>query len=49
MNRVGNEEMRRKTVVIRELADRAEQGVLRWFGYIDRMNEGHLGEDNNKI
>ncbi len=49
MNRVGNEEMRRRTVVFRELADRAEQGVLRWFGHIDRMNEGHLGEDNNKI
>ncbi len=34
MNRVRNDEMSR-TVVLKELADRAEQGVLRWFGPID--------------
>ncbi len=35
MNLVRNDEMSRKTVVLKELADRAEQGVLRWFGHID--------------
>ncbi len=35
MNRVRNDEMSRRTVVLKELADRAEQGVLRWFGHID--------------
>ncbi len=46
MNRVRNEEKRRRTVVVRELADRAEQRVLRWFGHVERMDERHLGEDN---
>ncbi len=35
MNRVRNDEMSRRTVVLKELADRIEQGVLRWFGLID--------------
>ncbi len=34
MNRVRNDEMSRRTVVLKELADRSEQGVLRWFGHI---------------
>ncbi len=34
MNRVRNDEMSR-TVVLKELADRAEQRVLRWFGQVD--------------
>ncbi len=28
--------------VVRELADRAEQEVLRWLGYVERMEEGCL-------
>ncbi len=35
MNRVRNVEKPRRTVLLKELADRAEQGVLRWFGHID--------------
>ncbi len=35
MNRVRNDEMSRRTVVLKELADRAEQGALRWFGHRD--------------
>ncbi len=36
MNQVRNEEMRRRTAVVRELVDREEQGVLQWFGHTDR-------------
>ncbi len=35
MNQVRNDEMSRRTVVLTELADRAEQGVLRWFRHIE--------------
>ncbi len=28
--------------VVRQLAERAEQGVLWWFGYGERMEEEHL-------
>ncbi len=38
MNQVRNDEMSRRTVVLKELADRAEQEVLRWFGHIDWTN-----------
>ncbi len=41
MDRVRNNETRR-TEVVRELAERAEQGVLRWFGHMERMEEGRL-------
>lgn len=40
MDRVRKEEMRKKTGIVRELADEAEHGVLRWFGYVDRMEKG---------
>lgn len=49
INRVRNEEMQRRTVVVRELTDRAEQGILRWFGHVERMDEGHLGEEDDKF
>ena len=39
MDRMRNEEVRRRTGVGRELAVRAEQGVLRWFGHVERMEE----------
>ena len=39
MNRVGNEEVRRRAGIERELASRADQRVLRWFGYVERMDE----------
>ncbi len=49
MNGMRNEEMRRGAVVVRKLADGTEQGVLRWFGHVERMDEVHLGEEDNKI
>ncbi len=42
MDRVRNEEVRRRTGVVKELAERAEQGVLRWFGHVERMGEESL-------
>ena len=39
MNRVMNEEMRRRAAIERELANRAGQRVLRWFGHVERMDE----------
>ena len=41
-NRVRNEEVRRRTGVMRELSGRADQSVLRWFGHIERMDEDRL-------
>ncbi len=42
MNRVRNEEVRRRTEVVKELAERAEEGVLRWFGNVEMMAEERL-------
>ena len=39
MDRVGNEEVRRRAGIERELASRADQRVLRWFGHVERMND----------
>ena len=39
MDRVRNEEMRRRAGTERELASRADQRVLRWFGHVQRMDE----------
>ena len=39
MDRVRNEEVRRKAGIERELASRADQRVLRWFGPVERMDE----------
>ena len=39
MDRVRNEEMRRRAGIERELASRADQRVLRWFGHVERMDE----------
>ena len=39
MDRVSNEEVRRKAGIERELASRADQRVLRWFGHVERMDE----------
>ena len=37
--RVRNEEVRRRAGIERELANRAEQRVLRFFGHMERMDE----------
>ncbi len=42
LDRVRNDEVRRRTGVVKELAERAEQGVLRWFGHVERMEEERL-------
>ena len=42
MDRVRNEEVRRRDVIERELASRADQRVLRWFGLVERMDEYRL-------
>ena len=41
MDGVRNEEVRRRAVIERELASRADQRqrVLRWFGHVERMDD----------
>ena len=39
MDRVWNEEVSRRARIRRELASRADQRVLRWFGYVERMDK----------
>ena len=39
MDRVRNEEVRRIAGIEGELASRADQRVLRWFGHVERMDE----------
>ena len=38
MDRVGNEEVRRRAGIENELAGRADQRVLRWSGHVERMD-----------
>ena len=39
MDRVKNEEVRRRAGLERELASRADQRVLRWFWHVERMDD----------
>ena len=39
MDRVKNEEVRRRAGIEREFASRADQRVLRWFWHLERMDE----------
>ena len=39
MDRGMNKEVRRRAGIERELASRADQRVLRWFGHVERMDE----------
>ena len=39
MDRVRNEKVRRRAVIERELASRADQRVLRWLGHVEGMDE----------
>ena len=39
MDRVRNEEVCRRAGIEMELAIRADQRVLRWFGHVERMDE----------
>ena len=42
MNRVRNEEVRRRVGIERELVSRADQRVSRWFGHLERMDEHRM-------
>ena len=37
-----NEEVRMRAGIERDLASRADQSVLRWFGHVERMDEHHM-------
>ena len=39
MDRVRNEEVRRRFGIERELASRTDHRVLRWFGHVEIMDE----------
>ena len=39
IDRVRNEKVRRRAEIERELASRADQRILRWFGHVERMDE----------
>ena len=40
--KVRNEEVRRRAGIERELASRADQRVLRWFGHVERIGEHRM-------
>lgn len=42
VDRMRKEEMVRRAEVVRELADQAMSGVLRWFHYVEKLQEGSL-------
>ena len=42
MDRIRNEEVRRRAGIGMELASRVDQRVLRWFGHVERMDESRL-------
>ena len=42
LDRVRNEVVRARTGVRRELAARVDVNVLRWFGHVERMDNGRL-------
>ena len=42
MDRVRNEEVRRRAGIESELASRADQRVFRWFGHVERIDEYRL-------
>ena len=42
VDRVRNEQVRRRAGIEREIASRADQRVLRWFGHVERMDEYHM-------
>ena len=42
MDRIRNEEVRRRAGIARELASRADQRILRWLGYVERMDKHRM-------
>ena len=45
MNRVRNEVVRRSAGIENDLANRAAQRVLRWFGYVERMDKYRVARE----
>ena len=45
MDIVRNKEVRRRAGIERELASRADQRVLRWFGHVERMDEYRMARN----
>ena len=39
---IRNDEVRRRAGIERELASRADQRILRWFGHIERIDESRM-------
>ena len=44
MDRVRNEEVRRRAGIDRELASRVDHRLLRWFGHVERIHEYRMAE-----
>ena len=42
MDRVRNEEVSSRAGIEMELVTRADQGVLKWFGHVERIDGHHL-------
>ena len=42
MDRVRNEEVRKRAGIKRELASIADQRVLRWFGHVEKMDTDRM-------
>ena len=42
MDRVRNEEVRRRAGIENELVSRADQRVLRWLGHVEIIDEYHM-------
>ena len=42
MDRFRNEEVRRRAGIERELGSREDQGVLRWFGHVETIDESRM-------
>ena len=39
-DRIRNEEIRRRAVIEETRAEKVDRRVLRWFGHVERMDEG---------
>ena len=48
MDRVRNEEVRRRASIEREFASKMDQRVLRWFGHMERMDEYRMARNGWK-
>ena len=45
INRVRNDEVRKRAGIESELANRADQRVLRWLGHMERMDEYRMARE----